>query len=114
MSQESKPFERFFARILLKYTSQGDREGRPICYIYNRESLDDFLKIKKQEWDNSQFIEIGDILELEGHNCIVKEINFKLEDHVNKMDHGYGINVYGLTDPTDFNCQICVLVERME
>jgi hypothetical protein len=35
-------------------------------YDYNREDLDALYSIKKQTWDNSQFIEVGDILELEG------------------------------------------------
>ena len=110
----SQQLERFFARILFKYVLQGEREGREIAYIYNREALDVLYPIKKQEWDNSQFIEIGDIIELEGKQCVVKEINFKLYDHINEMGHGYGISLYATTEPTDFNCQVCVLVDRVD
>lgn len=106
--------ERFFARILFKYVAQGEKEGRPICYVYNREGLDELLSIKKQEWDNSQFIEIGDIVILEGKKCIVKEINFKLDDHINNMQQGYGVNILGTSEPTDFNCQIGVFVDWVE
>jgi hypothetical protein len=105
--------EKFYARILFKYVAQGDRDGREISYIYNRESLDE-LKIEKQEWDNSQFIEIGQIITLEGYKCKVIEINFKLEDHINDMEHGYGINILSPTEPTNFNCQIGVFVERLD
>lgn len=98
--------ERFFARILVRY-----KDGAEICYIYNRESLDEYFNIQRHEYDKSQFIEIGDILTFNGRKYRVVEINFKLEDHLNQMGHGYGINIYGLTDPTDFNCQIAVFVE---
>lgn len=102
-------YERFFARILI-----GFKEGGTLCYVYNRESLDEVFNIKREEYDKSQFIEIGNILTFNGHKYKVVEINFKLEDHLNKMDHGYGINVYGLTEPTDFNCQIGVFVDKID
>jgi hypothetical protein len=110
----SNESERFYARILFSYADQGEKEGRVISYIYNREALDALYPIKKQTYDNSQFIEVGDIIELEGKKCIVKSINFKLEDHINEMGHGYGVNLYSPTDPTDFNCQIGVFVDWVE
>jgi hypothetical protein len=105
-------FERFFARILFKYISQGERDGREIAYIYNRQSLDE-LKIEKQTYDNSQFISIGDTIELEGYKCKVKDINFKLEPKICDMSGGYGINMLSPTYPTDFNCQIGIFIERL-
>ncbi|MFZ5976507.1 MAG: hypothetical protein EO766_12455 [Hydrotalea sp. AMD] len=103
--------ERFFARMLFKYHGDNKRE---ICYIYNRQDLDDLLNIKRQEWDNSQFISVGDIVTLEGHKCKVVNINFKLEEHLYEMGHGYGINMLSPSDPTDYNCQIGVFVERLD
>lgn len=106
--------EKFAMRILFKYFSQGDTQGREIAYIYNREALNELYAIKRQEFDNSQFIEVGDILILEGKECVVKEINFKLDDHLNEMEHGYGINLLSPTEPTNFNCQLGVFVDWVE
>ena len=103
--------ESFFTRILFKYHGEKKRE---ICYIYNRQDLDDLLNIKRQEWDNSQFISIGDTVILEGHKCKVIEINFKLEEGLNKMESGYGVNMLSPSEPTDYNCQIGVFVERVD
>lgn len=110
---EQQKLERFFARILFKYASKNDREGREIAYLYNRETFNE-LNIQRHKFDNSQFIEVGDTITLEGHKCRVVEINFKLDEHLNNMSHGYGINVYSPTEPTDFNCQIGVFVERLD
>lgn len=103
--------ERFFARILFSYS--GDNE-RSICYIYNREDLDNLLNIERIEWDNSQFISIGDIITLEGWKCEVVSINFKLEEKIHIMNNDYGINSMSPSDPTDFNVQIGVFVKRIK
>lgn len=110
---ESEKLERLFARILFKYSTKVGQDGREIMYAYNRQVIDS-LNIKKQTYDQSQFIEVGDILELEGHKCKVTEINFKLEPTLYDMSGGYGINLYSPTDPTDYNCQIGVFVERLD
>jgi len=110
MSQ--KNLERFFTRLLFKYIGDDNHEGREIAYIYNRESLNE-LNIKRQKYDNSQFIEVGDLLTLENHKCKVVSINFKLDERLNDMSGGYGINLLSPTDPTDFNCQIGIFVERL-
>jgi hypothetical protein len=103
--------ERFFARILFSYS--GDNE-RSICYIYNRQDLDELLNIERIQYDNSQFISLGDIVTLEGYKCKVVNMNFKLEERLHIMDNRYGINTMSPSDPTDFNCQIGVFVERIE
>ena len=101
-------YERFFARILVEH-----EQGATLCYAYNRESFELF-NIARHEYDKSQFLEIGDILTFNERKYEIIKINFKLEDHLNEMGHGYGINVYGLTDPTDFNCQIGVFVKNAD
>lgn len=101
--------ERFFARILISYN-----EGREICYIYHRQDFDAVLGIPKQTYDNSQFIEIGQELILEGYRCKVVNINFKLEETLYNMGGGNEVNMLSPSDPTDFNCQIGVFVERIE
>lgn len=110
---DSRQLERLFARILFKYNTKGGREGREIMYAYNRQVIDS-LNIKRHTYDNSQFIEVGNIIELEGHKCKVIEINFKLEPKLYEMIPGVGINIYSPTDPTDYNCQIGVFVERLD
>lgn len=107
---QPKP-ERFFARILFKYYGDNQRE---ICYIYNRQDLDDLLNIERQEWDNSQFISIGDTVTLEGYKCKVVKINFKLFEHYYDMNNPKGINIFSPSDPTDYNCQVGVFVERLD
>ena len=62
---ESETFELLQARILIKYMPQGDKDGRDIAYLCNRQAFDK-LNIERQEYDNSQFISVGDIIELEG------------------------------------------------
>ena len=101
--------ERLFARILIQHVN-----GATICYLYNREALDAVLNIERHEYDKSQFIEIGNELTIEDKKYRVAGINFKMEDHLNEMGHGFGINVYSPTDPTDFNCQIVVFVENLD
>jgi len=94
------------ARILIQHV-----EGPTIAYLYNRESFD-LLNIEKHEYDNSQFIEVGDIIEFEERKYVVESINFKMENTLHEMTHGYGINLYAPTDPSDFNCQIGVFVKN--
>lgn len=95
-------------RILIQHV-----QGANIAYLYNRESFE-LLKIKKHTSDNSQFVEIGQIIEYNGYKYVVDHINFKLEEKLHKMNHGYGINLYSPTDPSDFNCQIGVFVNSIE
>ncbi|CAD5276992.1 MULTISPECIES: hypothetical protein [unclassified Imperialibacter] len=111
---DTKDYEQLYARILFNYESKDGHQGREIMYAYNRQVLEG-LKIKRDPYDKkSQFIEIGDILELEGQKCKVVNINFKLEPTLYDMSGGGGINIYSPTEPTDFNCQIGVFVERIE
>lgn len=91
-------------RILIKH-----KDGATIAYLYNREAFD-LLKIPKQEYDNSQFIEIGQEIEYEEIRYRVDSINFKFEEKTFEMNHGYGINMYSPTEQADFNCQISVFV----
>ena len=99
--------EKFQVRILIKHV-----KGADIAYLYNRESFE-LLKIEKQEWDNSQFIEIGQTIEYDNAKYEVKDISFKLEKQLYKMDESYGVNIYSPTDPSDFNCQIGIFVDNI-
>lgn len=98
--------EQLQVRILLKHV-----EGGIISYFYNRESFD-LLNIERQSYDKSQFIEIGNIIEFKGKKYLVENINFKMEKQLHKMEK-YGINIYSPTDPSEFNCQICVFVDNV-
>lgn len=95
------------ARILIKYV-----EGAEIAYLYNRESFD-LLKIEKQQWDNSQFIEIGQIIEYNERKYKVESLNFKMDSDFNKADNTVGINLYSPTDLSDYNCQIGIFVSSV-
>ena len=96
------------ARILIQH-----KQGATIAYLYNREAFD-LLEIEKQTYDNSQFIEIGQILKIEGKKYRVESINFKMEEKLYEMNNQYGINIYSPTDPSDFNCQIGVFVNQLD
>lgn len=96
------------ARILIQHV-----EGATIAYFYNRESFD-LLNIERQTYDKSQFIEIGQIIEIEGIKYKVDHINFKMEETLHEMNHGYGINLYSPSDPSDFNCQIGIFVKNID
>lgn len=98
--------EPFISRILIEH-----EQGGTIAYLYNRESFE-LLKIEKQQYDNSQFIEIGQTIEYDNKRYKVKSINFKLDEKLHKMDPRIGINLYAPTDPSDFNCQIGIFVEN--
>ena len=91
----------FLTRIKFKYTTKDEREGRDIDHIYNRDQFDT-LGIPIDKFDNSQFIEIGQEIDLEGHRCKVVKMNFKLYEQT--YSHGDG----------DFNSQVLVLVERLD
>ena len=98
--------EQLQVRILLQHV-----QGATIVYLYNRESFD-LLNIERHSYDESQFIEIGNIIEFEEKKYVVKNINFKMEKQLHKMDNKYGINLYSPTDLSDFNCQIGVFVDN--
>lgn len=110
---KNKKLEPFLSRIIFKYRIP-DAEGRTIAYLYNRESLNELINIKKHKEDNSQFITIGDIVILEGKKCKVVEINFKLDSETNDMTADYGINLLSPSEPTNYNCQIGIFVERID
>lgn len=105
--------ERFFARISFSYATKNGVSGRHIMTIYNRESLNE-LNIKKDKYDDSQFIEVGNELTLEDQRCKIVKINFKLEKKLYTIQPGLGINLSSPTDPTDYNCQIGVFVESID
>jgi hypothetical protein len=97
--------EPLLSRILIQ-----KRDESIIAYLYNRESFN-LLKIEKATWDNSQFIEVGQIIEFEGNRYKVLELNLKLEEKLYKINPNVGVNLYSPTDPSDYNCQIGVFVE---
>lgn len=105
-------FERLIARILFVYTDAGETQGREIMYAYNREVIEQ-LNLPRDKNFQSQFIETGSIIELEGFKCNVVNVNFKLDSTLHKMNPLKGINVLSPTEPTDYNCQITVFVERI-
>ena len=80
---------------------------------YIPESIDNLLKIEKQKWDNSQFIEIGQIIEYNERKYKVENVNFKMDSDFNKVDNSVGINIYSPTDVSDYNCQIGVFVSSL-
>jgi hypothetical protein len=98
--------ETLHARILIQH-----KQGATIAYLYNRESFE-LLKIKKQTYDNSKFVEIGQLIELYGKEYKVEAINFKMEEKLYDMEHGYGINMHSPTDPSNYNCQIGIFVDN--
>lgn len=100
--------EPFTSRILIEH-----EKGATIAYLYSRESFE-LLKIDKQQYDKSQFIEVGQIIEYDGKKYKVKSINFKMEEILHKMDPRIGLNMYAPTDPSDFNCQIGVFVDNVD
>lgn len=100
--------EKLQARILIKNV-----KGAIIAYLYNRESFD-LLKIEKHSFDNSQFVEVGQLIEYNGAKYKVDQINFKMEETLQEMETGYGINMYAPTDPTNFNCQIGIFVDNID
>jgi len=97
--------EPLLSRILIQ-----KKDGSIITYLYNRESFN-LLRIEKQKYDNSQFIEVGQIIEYEGNRYKVIELNLKLEEKLYKINTKVGFNMYSPTDPSDYSCQIGVFVE---
>lgn len=98
--------EQLQARILIKHV-----EGAVIAYFYNREDFT-LLDVKRDDYSQSQFIEIGNIITLNEMKYEVKSINFKMEAELHDMGHGKGINLYSPSDPSDFNCQIGIFVDN--
>jgi len=94
-------------RILLRHT-----QGATIAYFYNRESFD-LLNIDRQTYDNSQFVEIGQNIEYNGVQYVVRNINIKLEEKTFQMNNEYGVNLYSPTDASDFNLKIGVFVDSL-
>lgn len=109
-----KKIEKFALRILFKYQNTESEARREIMYIYNRESLNSEINLKKHAESNQEFIEIGDILTLEGNECKVVNITFYLSEKMNNMEHRYGTNLLSPTETTNYNCQISVFVTPLE
>jgi hypothetical protein len=107
---DKEKIEPFMARVIFKYLQQGENEGRVISYVYSRQALNELVIIKQDSYDNSQFLEIGNELMLEGKKCVIKNINFKLEDHTHKMTNSTG-DIYDVELPLNFNCTIHVFVD---
>ena len=72
--------EKLQLRILLQYTA-----GATIARFYNREAFE-VLNITRHSTDNSQFIEIGDIINYGEEKLIVRNINFKMEENLKEID----------------------------
>jgi hypothetical protein len=100
--------EPLLSRILIQ-----KKDGAIIAYLYNRESFN-LLKIEKQKYDNSQFIETGQIIEYDGNRYKVIELNLKLEEKLYKINPKVGFTMYSPTDPSDYNSQIGVFVEDID
>ena len=103
--------EKFIARIVFTYADQGDKPGREISYSYSREGLDSMYEIKKTADNKTQLIQVGDILTIENKKCEVKEIKFALSDEMQNVEHGYGITYRSTSKPTNFNCEIYIIVD---
>ncbi len=99
--------EQIKSRILIQYD-----QSAVIAYLYNRESFE-LLNINKDEYDESQIISIGQIIEYDGTKYIVKNINFKMEKETIDMGHGYGISSYSPTAHSDYNSQIGIFVDNV-
>jgi hypothetical protein len=97
--------EKLQSRILIQH-----EEGATIAYLYNRESFD-LLKIEKNSYDDSQFIEIGQTIEYDRRKLKVVSINFKMEKDLYEVDPSKGINLYAPTDPSNYNCQMGIFVK---
>lgn len=92
---------KLFARICFIYIHEDRSPGRMAYINYDREDFED-LGIPLDDYDGSQFIEIGRKIIVEGYECEIKRVNVKLEPHL--FDSGGG---------NKHNCQIGVFVERM-
>jgi hypothetical protein len=101
-------FERLFTRLLITFEN-----GSEICYAYNRESLMT-LGMFKLEYDESYFIELGHILTINDEKYEVVNINFKLYPELYDLSGNYGINMYGITEPTDYNSQVGIFVKSVK
>lgn len=99
--------EEIKSRILIKNV-----KGATIAHLYNRESFE-LLNIKKEEYDGSQFIEIGQVIEYDGNKYQVESINFKFLKEPTDMENGYGINLNSPTVPSNYNTQICFFVKNL-
>ncbi|MFG6686242.1 hypothetical protein ACGK9U_06650 [Mariniflexile sp. HNIBRBA6329] len=97
--------EKLQSRILIQH-----EKGATIAYLYNRESFD-LLKIDKDSYDDSQFLEIGQIIEYDGRKLKIVNINFKMEKDFYDANPNMGINLYSPTDPSGYNCQIGIFVK---
>lgn len=100
--------EVFQARISIKTI-----DDQRLHYIYDREYFDEILNVERQDYDNSQFIEVGQILAIENIKYKVVSINFKFEDHLHEMNSGAVTKHRQSSDHSNFNCQIGVFVEKI-
>lgn len=97
--------EPLLSRILIQHV-----QGADLAYLYNREAFD-LLNIKRHQYDNSQFIEVGDEITYNNEKYVVKSINVKMFDQTIDMNHPYGVNIYSPTDPSNYNLQIGIFVD---
>lgn len=99
--------ERLFTRVKIQHV-----KGKEFGNWYNRESLSG-LSLKKDDFEGSEFLEVGNNIQLDGKEYIIANINFKLETELWDMSSRYGVNILSSTDPTDFNVTINVFVDTI-
>ena len=111
---QTNNLEKFTTRVLFKYIGKGDRDGRDVAYIYNRESLNEVVNIEHHPYENAQFLEIGQEIFIDNRRCKIAHINFKLSEQMNIMEDGYGLNMSSPSQSTNFNLQIGVFLDPLE
>ena len=99
--------ETFKMRISIRHI-----EGAEIAYLYNREAFD-MMNITKENFDNSQFIQIGTTISYNEEEYEVKEIKLRMFPETYEMNHSYGVNLYSPTEQADFNCEVLVFVDNV-
>ena len=101
----TKP-ESFFTRIKLINDS-----GKELTWIYSKETLLK-LGLKQDEYEKSHFLEIGNIINLDGFKYQIINIVFKVEVEFHQM------GVYGFNSspdqPVDFNSTVNVFLKEVD
>lgn len=86
-------------------------DGGDFGYFMDREDLYSKLSgVKDSLGDNIEFIEIGDIIQLNEHSLKVRNINLKLEPINSDISH---IQKTQNSTPSDFRIEVVITVDNM-
>jgi hypothetical protein len=89
-------------------------KGATLQTIYNSDELKEALSIQKHSADQLPFVDVGQLLKIDGSRYVVKSLSFRISEFSNETGRTIGANMYSESYSTACNTQIKVLVDNAD